>query len=77
MKKFDMVRALRDADYRNSLSAAEQAQLPAHPAGVSAVDDDALRSITGGCGWTFCNSGCGPRGTTWIESCVGPGEACP
>lgn len=76
MKKIDMVRALRDADYRNSLDAADQAALPAHPAGISQVDDDALRSITGGCGPTLCNS-CPPFGTTRDFSCMPPGLQCP
>ncbi len=76
MKKMDTVRALRDAEYRNSLSAAERALLPAHPAGASNLDDAALKSVVGGCGGTACN--CGPRwGTTPAFSCVGPGQACP
>lgn len=75
MKKIDMVRALRDADYRNSLSESDQAQLPAHPAGIADVDDDALQSVTGGCGFTLCSS-CG-WDTTRNNSCVPPGMECP
>ena len=73
MKKLDTVRALRDAEYRNSLSAEELALLPAHPAGVSSVDDTVLKSVAGGCGSTACSCG----GTTPVFSCVGRNENCP
>ncbi len=77
MKKLDTVRALRDAEYRNSLSDEELALLPAHPAGASSLADTALKSVVGGCGVTAC-SNCGPtRGTTILFSCVPPGSACP
>ncbi|MCG8456660.1 MAG: mersacidin/lichenicidin family type 2 lantibiotic [Holophagales bacterium] len=69
MKKIDTIRALRDAEYRNSLTEAERAQLPAHPAGIASVSDEALSSVTGGCGWPF--------GTTPDFSCVPPGANCP
>jgi mersacidin/lichenicidin family type 2 lantibiotic len=67
MNRIDIARALRDAEYRNSLSDAERAQLPAHPAGLSDIEDDALRTVTGGCG---------PK-TTSISSCVTYPENCP
>ncbi len=67
MKKIDTVRALRDSEYRNSLSAAEQAALPAHPAGVANVVDGDLKSVTGGCGTP----------TTFVMSCVPPNAHCP
>jgi mersacidin/lichenicidin family type 2 lantibiotic len=35
----DIIRAWKDADYRSSLSAAELAQLPQHPAGQIDLDD--------------------------------------
>lgn len=70
MKKVDTVRALRDAEYRNSLSVAERALLPAHPAGVSNLADSALKSVVGGCGNTACS--CGPGGTTIAFSCPTP-----
>ncbi len=65
MKKIDIARALRDEDYRSSLSAEEQASLPS-PAGNVNLDDKALLSITGGCAWT-----------TPATSCVPPGTYCP
>ena len=75
MKKIDTVRALRDAEYRNSLTEAERAQMPAHPAGVASISDDALRSVTGGCGYTK-GSLCDLISTPAM-SCVPPGTHCP
>lgn len=79
MKKIDTVRALRDAEYRNSLSAAEQAMLPAHPAGASNIEDLTLKSVVGGCtSTTGCTCGGPPPfGTTRNDSCVPPGIDCP
>jgi len=87
MKKVDVVRAWRNRDYRETLSSAERAALPQNPAGVASLDDDALRSITGGCGNTVscacCGGGPGPGGggpggaTTPLMSCTQPGQACP
>lgn len=73
MKKIDVARALRDAEYRSTLTAAEQASLPAHPAGVTTVADGALQSVTGGCGPGT------PWYTTWVGSCLpnDPNVACP
>ena len=66
MKKPDVIRAWRDEEYRDSLSAEEQAALPSNPAGIADVDDDALKSITGGC-----------APSTPGVSCVPPGTFCP
>jgi mersacidin/lichenicidin family type 2 lantibiotic len=50
MKKQDIIRAWRDPKYRRSLSAAQQAQLPEHPAEwMVKVEDSTLASVTGGC----------------------------
>lgn len=77
MKKIDIARALRDAEYRSRLTTDELASLPTNPAGVASVADDDLRSVTGGCGPTACNS-CGPiRPTTFALSCPPPGSMCP
>lgn len=62
MKKFDVTRALRDPDYRESLSAAQLAMIPEHPAGPSSIADEALRTVAGGgCNLTFepgtCHTG--------------------
>lgn len=47
-KSIDIVRALKDAEYRATLSAAQLAQLPASAAGVVALSDEALRAVSGG-----------------------------
>lgn len=50
MKKQDVIRAWRDPKYRRSLTAEQQAQLPAHPAAwMVGVEDDVLAGVTGGC----------------------------
>ncbi len=71
-KKLDVVRAWRDEEYRNSLSAAERASLPENPAGVATVDESALRSVTGGALSKIVKP-C----TTVVSSCVKPGQECP
>ena len=47
MKKIDLARAFRDEDYYLSLSAAERASLPAHPAAMIEVSEDELRAVAG------------------------------
>jgi mersacidin/lichenicidin family type 2 lantibiotic len=69
-KNIDVVRAWRDEEYRNSLTEQEQASLPENPAGLAMVDDTALRSATGA-----VTLHCG--GTTFVDSCVKPGQQCP
>ncbi|MEM1206679.1 MAG: mersacidin/lichenicidin family type 2 lantibiotic [Acidobacteriota bacterium] len=62
MKKSEIVRAWRDPKYRRSLSAEQLSQLDGHPAGAALVEDDDLKSITGGCGGsghTGLCTGCG------------------
>jgi mersacidin/lichenicidin family type 2 lantibiotic len=49
-KNIDVARAWRDEDYYLSLTEEERASLGAHPAG-SAMADDVLTAITGGCGY--------------------------
>ena len=48
MTHLDIVRAWKDADYRASLSPAERALLPAHPAGLIELDDADLDRVAGG-----------------------------
>ena len=45
MSKLDIIRAWRDPDYRRSLTQAERAQLPEHPAGLVELDDIDLESV--------------------------------
>jgi mersacidin/lichenicidin family type 2 lantibiotic len=47
MSSVDIVRAWKDVEYRQSLSAAEQALLPEHPAGVIELADEGLDKIAG------------------------------
>jgi mersacidin/lichenicidin family type 2 lantibiotic len=73
MKKIDVIRAWRDEEYRNSLTPEERASLPANPAGLATVDDSALRSLSGGAWTTTVFEDC----TTFVGSCVKPGQQCP
>ncbi len=71
-KKIDVVRAWRDEEYRCSLSMEERASLPENPAGFATINDETLRSITGGCCLSI-NDACSRP----VCSCVRPGEQCP
>jgi mersacidin/lichenicidin family type 2 lantibiotic len=73
-KKLDVVRAWRDEEYRNSLSAEERASLPENPAGVATVDESTLRTITGG---SILSKALGAQCTTFVGSCVKAGQECP
>ena len=57
MKKADIYRAWRDKEFYNSLSDEERAQLPANPAGIMDLQDEALSLLTGGCGGSGCING--------------------
>ncbi len=52
-KNIDVARAWRDEDYYLSLTEEERAGLGAHPSGAVSLQDEALRSIAGGCGLTM------------------------
>ncbi len=67
-KKIDVVRAWRDAEYRNSLSDDERASLPEHPVGLAEIDNELLKGVTGGASF---------RCSTPAWSCVPPGSQCP
>ncbi|HET9228978.1 MAG TPA: mersacidin/lichenicidin family type 2 lantibiotic [Thermoanaerobaculia bacterium] len=71
-KKLDVVRAWRDEEYRNSLSAEERAALPENPAGIATISDETLRSISGGCCLSN-NDGCSRPAC----SCVVYPQQCP
>lgn len=61
-KNIDLVRAWRDEDYYLSLSEEDRANLRENPAGVLGVQDEALKSIAGGCSTNTANySNCGGR----------------
>ncbi len=48
MPRVDVIRAWKDEEYRASLTEAERAQLPAHPAGLIELDDEQMRALVGG-----------------------------
>ena len=73
MKKEQIIRALRDPAFRASLSEDQMAGLESF--GEFEMADETLESLTGGCGYTLCNT-C-PFGTTPDFSCVPPGSHCP
>lgn len=50
MTAFDIARAWKDGEYRQSLSIEEQALLPAHPAGSIELADEELNQVAGGTG---------------------------
>jgi len=48
MSNLDIVRAWKDENYRNSLSEAELAMLPANPAGMIELTNEELGDVAGG-----------------------------
>ena len=58
MNHVDTIRAWKDASYRNSLSDAERAQLPANPAGLAEVPQDLMAEVSGG-GYSYFTGTCG------------------
>jgi mersacidin/lichenicidin family type 2 lantibiotic len=48
MKTNHIVQAWKDLEYRQKLSAAEQAELPAHPSGLIELTDGDLSGVSGG-----------------------------
>ncbi len=52
MSKLDIIRAWKDKNYRNSLSAEQQSSLPEHPAGEIELTSDELGDVEGGSTWT-------------------------
>lgn len=48
MSKLDVVRAWKDEEYRESLSAADRSQLPQNPAGIIELTDQDMNGVEGG-----------------------------
>jgi mersacidin/lichenicidin family type 2 lantibiotic len=64
MSKVDIIRAWKDEEYRLSLTEAERALLPAHPAGLIELDNEQMTMVIGaGRGATFTSCGGGGRCT--------------
>ena len=57
MSNFDIIRAWKDEEYRNSLSEEQLKQLPENPAGDLELSDKEMESLAGG-GSRWC---CGGR----------------
>jgi mersacidin/lichenicidin family type 2 lantibiotic len=47
MSRHEIIRAWKDAEYRESLSRGQRAQLPEHPAGMIELSDDELNLAAG------------------------------
>lgn len=63
MKKIDLARAFRDEDYYLSLTEADRASLPAHPAAMIEVSEDELRVVAGGLSTEACTA------SGWCSPC--------
>lgn len=61
MSNIDIVRAWKDAEYRQSLSAEELARLPEHPAGAIELTDEELDQIAGAKTELVFTAGCCPE----------------
>jgi mersacidin/lichenicidin family type 2 lantibiotic len=48
MSNVDVIRAWKDDEYRLSLTDAERALLPEHPAGLIELKDDQMNAVVGG-----------------------------
>ena len=66
MSNIDIIRAWKDEEYRHSLSAEQQEQLPANPAGLIELNDEDMSSVSGG---SSLHTGCGDPFHTPITSC--------
>jgi mersacidin/lichenicidin family type 2 lantibiotic len=60
MKDQDILKAWRDGEFLDSLSDEQRQALPASPADLPQIDDDALTSVTGGCGGFPTSGFCTP-----------------
>lgn len=69
MKKNKIIEAWRNEEYYLGLSEEERAGLPAHPSGVTGIEDEILRSVTGGCGGsTLTSAYCTPCGMKYCQA---------
>ncbi|MEZ4676803.1 MAG: mersacidin/lichenicidin family type 2 lantibiotic [Caldilineaceae bacterium] len=73
MSNINIIRAWKDAEYRNSLSAEELAALPANPAGLVELPDEEMAEVAGG--RSYFTGTCGrvcevltPQYGCWIKS---------
>lgn len=69
MTHADVIRAWKDEDYRLSLSEAERASLPEHPAGMIELKEDQMGNVIGGTG-RACNYTSGLNCYTRFGTCT-------
>lgn len=72
--KLDIVRALKDKDYYDSLSPDQKALVPKNPAGEIALSDQDLRSVSGGLGEETDATGTGTTRCFCSPGSTGTGE---
>ncbi|WP_414577933.1 mersacidin/lichenicidin family type 2 lantibiotic [Anabaena sp. CCY 9402-a] len=48
MSSFDIIRAWKDEDYRNTLSGEQRSQLPENPAGMIELPSEVTQTLAGG-----------------------------
>ena len=81
MSESDIVRAWKDEQYRNSLSANQQSEVPEHPAGEVELDDDELKEVDGAGSNPAITAGCCQQSvnfnTCQIGWCIGSGFLTP
>ena len=53
MSQQEIIRAWKDAEFRNSLSEAQRSQLPKNPAGMVELSDKDLETFAGGSSYTY------------------------
>ena len=75
MNALDIIRAWKDEAFRNSLTAAQRAALPANPAGMVELSETDLDAVVGGAAKTSTapGSGCGTgtgTGTRHTRRCT-------
>lgn len=76
MSNENIIRAWKDADFRNSLSEKERSLLPENPAGLIELTDADLNGAVGGRPWTkppVCDP---PYTDPMIDRCGGGGGGC-
>lgn len=56
MSRLDVIRAWKDEAYRNSLSAAEKAMLPANPAGMVELTEAEAATVDGKLSVAICST---------------------
>ena len=62
MSANNIIRAWKDAEFRDTLSAGERALIPANPAGLVELTDEALDALVAGaaasasCCWSTCKA---------------------